>query len=126
MKKHGPYIVALALLIFTAFMITAVYGQEGFTGPGGRANAKEPQTATVNQAKTLPHDSMVILTGNIIRALGDEWYRFRDETGEIFIEIDRGLWHGLSVSENDRIEITGKLESGLGRAVIDVKSIRKI
>ncbi|MDR1175850.1 MAG: NirD/YgiW/YdeI family stress tolerance protein, partial [Treponema sp.] len=62
----------------------------------------------------------------IIRALGDEWYRFRDETGEIFIEIDRGVWHGLSVSENDRVEITGKLESGLGRAVIDVKSIRKI
>jgi uncharacterized protein (TIGR00156 family) len=120
------------LFVFTVFVFTApvfvtiAYGQEGYTGPGGRADSTEPQTVTVNQARMLPDDSLVILTGSIIYALGDEWYRFRDTTGDILVEIDRRIWRGLSVGENDRVEITGKLNSGLGRAVIDVKSIRKI
>jgi uncharacterized protein (TIGR00156 family) len=119
--------IVFASFIFAAFIaIAIVHGQEGFTGPGGKANSKEPRAVTVNQARSLPDNSMVILTGNLAAALGDEWYRFRDATGEILVEIDRGVWRGLSVGENDRIEITGKLESGLGRAVIDVKSIRKI
>jgi uncharacterized protein (TIGR00156 family) len=127
MRKCKHIVFAFVVFAFIAFMFsTIVYGQGGFTGPDGRANSREPQTVTVNQARILPDNSIVILTGNIVRAFGDEWYRFRDETGEILIEIDRRLWYDLSVSENDRVEITGKLESGLGRAVIDVKSIRKI
>jgi uncharacterized protein (TIGR00156 family) len=112
---------------FAVFVsITSVYGQEGYVGPGGKTNSKEPKTVTINQARMLPDDSWVILTGSIIYALGDEWYRFRDTTGDILVEIDRGIWRGLSVGENDSVEITGKLNSGLGRTVIDVKSIRKI
>jgi uncharacterized protein (TIGR00156 family) len=117
----------LFAFIFVAFIfITTVYGQEGFTGSGSRITSKEAQSVTVNQARILLDDSSVILTGNIVQALGDEWHRFCDATGDILVEIDRGIWCGLSVSENDRVEITGALNSGLGRTVIDVKSIRKL
>jgi uncharacterized protein (TIGR00156 family) len=115
-----------AFILAALFAIAAAHGQGGFTGPGGRANSRGPRTVTVNQARLLPDDSIVILTGKIVVAMGDEWYKFRDETGEILVEIDRRVWRGLTVGENDRIEITGKLDGGWGHAIVDVKSVRKI
>jgi uncharacterized protein (TIGR00156 family) len=84
------------------------------------------QPITVNEAKNLPHDSWVIITGNIINSLGKEHYTFRDSSGVINVEIERETWRGLSVGVSDRVEIQGELEIKKGQFSIDVKAIRKI
>ena len=116
----------LSLFLILCFFASTIYAQEGFTGPGSKSNTRQYQTVTVSQAKTLPDDSLVVLTGNIIQSLGDEKYTFRDSTGDITIEIDRKIWRGLSVGVSDLVEISGEVDIERGRVEIEVKSIRKL
>ena len=91
----------------------------GFEGPG----APTGNIITVKQALSMSDDSMVVLAGKIVMALGDEKYLFRDATGEVMIEIDDDEWHGVKVTPNDTIEIVGEIDKEfLERTKIDVKS----
>jgi uncharacterized protein (TIGR00156 family) len=124
MKK----IAFLSICVLTAVLsVNTVYGQ-GFDGPGSGTNTRQIQTVTVVQAKSLPDNSLVILTGNIVQSIGHEKYTFRDSTGDITIEIDRDLWTllGLSVGINDRVEIRGEIDIENRVAEVDVKYIRKL
>ena len=122
MKKYSFF----GIFFLTAFFSVAVlYGQEGFTGPGSTTNTRQYRTVTVAEAKNLPYDTRVVLTGNIVQSLGDEKYAFKDDTGEITIEIDRKIWRGLSVGVADTVEITGKVEVKRNRVEIEVKRLRK-
>jgi uncharacterized protein (TIGR00156 family) len=101
------------------FIGSFVNAQEGFRGPG-------PDVVTVDAAKGLRDDYPVILKGKIERFLGDEKYLFTDETGSIIVEIDDRLWRGLSVDQNDMIEITGEIDRGLRRIEIEASGIKKM
>ena len=119
----------LLLLVISIFLFGCANTQRGFTGPGspsgsGRA-ARAYQSATVTELASLPHNSKVILTGNIVSASGRGYYTFRDNTGEVIIEIERRHWGRLSIGPNDRIEIHAELERKRdGR--IEVESKRRI
>ena len=79
---------------------------------------------TVNEAKVMPHDSWVVLNGNIINALpGGRHYTFRDSTGEIAVEIAQNIWRGLSVSPSDRVEICGEVVVNRGAVSVLVRAI---
>jgi uncharacterized protein (TIGR00156 family) len=102
-----------------AFVGSFSNAQEGFSGPG-------PDIVTVDAAKGLRDDYPVVLRGKIERFLGDEKYLFTDETGSIIVEIDNSLWRGISVDQNDTVEITGEVDKGFKRTKIEVSSIKKI
>jgi uncharacterized protein (TIGR00156 family) len=124
MKKFAFWSICF---LTVAFSVNTVYGQ-GFDGPGSGTNTRQIQTVTVVQAKSLPDNSLVILTGNIVQANGREKYTFRDSTGDIIIDIDRDLWIllDLSVGINDRVEIRGEIDIENRAAEVDVKYIRKL
>jgi uncharacterized protein (TIGR00156 family) len=123
MKKN----LFVSAALFAAIALTPLFAQEGFTGPrsdqGGRNDSKN---VTVTEAVKLRDDTRVVLQGTIVSALRKEKYLFRDSTGEITIEIDDDVWRGLSISENDKVEIYGKIEKEKHRIEIDVKRIRKL
>jgi uncharacterized protein (TIGR00156 family) len=82
---------------------------------------------TINEAQTLPHDSWVVLTGNIVFSLPPpNDYTFRDSSGEITIDIGPKEWRGLSVGVSDRVEISGEVKRERGQVFIKVHAIRKI
>jgi uncharacterized protein (TIGR00156 family) len=81
---------------------------------------------TVSEAGNLPNHSWVVLTGTIVNSLRDEYYTFRDPTGEITVEIERGVWRGLSVGISDRVEICGEVKITRGQVSFKVHAIRKI
>jgi uncharacterized protein (TIGR00156 family) len=114
MKKYLVW--CSVLLTLAGFTLTA---QEGYTGPG-------LELVSVEGAKKLKDDSPVILRGKIERFLGDEKYLFADESGNITIEIDDRLWKGLSVNQNDVVEITGEIDKDFITVEIEVRSIKKI
>lgn len=124
MKKLSMLIAGAVLLLAP---LAASYAQ-GFTGPASGTNTGQVQTVTVSQAKSLPDNSLVILTGNIVQSLGRERYTFRDASGDITIEIDRELWLllKLSLGANDRVEIGGKIDNEKGVVDIDVKYLKKL
>jgi len=98
----------------------------------GRTSTRQGQAVTisrpitVNETRNLPHDSWVIVTGNIISSLGRNNYMFRDSTGDIIIDIGSKEWRGLSVGVNDRVEIYGEVKINRGIASIKVRAIRKV
>lgn len=105
----GKRLVCLAaMLILLGLTLNA---QEGYQGPG-------LTPITVQEAKELRNASPIALKGKIEAFLWVdldhpvwEYYIFSDETGSITLTIDKRLWKGLSVDENDVLEITGKIQN---------------
>ena len=112
----------VALILLAMFMgVSASMAQVG----GGFDGPRAPSLAsmTVQQALDMPDDTIVVVTGHIVNSLGDEKYLFRDETGEVVIEIDNEDWRGQVVKPEDTIEIVGELDKEFfDRTKIDVKS----
>ena len=103
--------------------VEAITGQ-GRIRRGQAVTITEP--VTVAEALNLPRNSWVTLSGYIIRRQRDEYYTFRDSTGEITVEIDRDVWRGLSVDASDRVVISGEVEIERRQVTVDVKAIRKL
>lgn len=105
-------------LLVACSMITPAFA--AFNGPATAA------VNTVKQANDAADDSAVLLTGNIIESIGNETYLFKDETGQIQIEIDDEDWMGVDVTPNDRVMIRGEVDSEWSTHKIDVDSVQKI
>jgi uncharacterized protein (TIGR00156 family) len=111
MKRHTFFYICGLLLLFSSQI---VHGQAVMTD----------QPITVNEARNLPHDSWVVLTGNIVNALpGGSHYTFRDSSGEIPVDIGLKEWRGLSVGVSDRVEIYGEVKITRGQVSIKVHAI---
>ena len=104
---------------------------EAITG-SERVNTRQGQAVTITspitvaEARNLPRNSWVVLTGYIVQSLRGEYYIFRDPSGEITVEIERNVWRGLSAGPSDRVEISGEIEIERGQVTVDVKAIRRI
>jgi uncharacterized protein (TIGR00156 family) len=99
----------------------------------GKTNALPGQAVTVNrpitigEAVKLPHDSWIILTGNIVGQLpeGKHNYMFRDSSGEVNVDIGPKEWRGLSVGVSDKVKIYGEVKTHRGQISIKVHTIQK-
>lgn len=114
MKRSLP-LLALCAVAFTA---NADNKSGGFKGPD---NLK---LLTVAEAVELPEDTQVKLVGFIVKALGDEAYEFKDDTGTLVVEIDDDDWHGLEVEPADKVEVSGDIEREWKETGLDVDEIR--
>jgi len=116
------------LLLLLSFVVVYIHGQ-GFTGPGTSGQpVTVSQIVTINEAKYYPHDSWVVLTGNIVNVLpGGRYFIFRDSSGEIPVEIGPKEWRGLSTVISDsaeyRVEIYGEVKIERGQVFIKVHAI---
>ncbi|MCL2277267.1 MAG: NirD/YgiW/YdeI family stress tolerance protein [Treponema sp.] len=83
------------------------------------------QTASVLEAVSLPHDSFVVLSGNIISSLQQKnRYLFRDSAGDIVLEIGNKEWRGNFVNVYNRVEIYGEVKINRGITHIKVHAVR--
>jgi len=115
-------IVTLILLFFAQNIFA-----QGFTGPSSGVGIQPVMVSspiTIMEARNLPHDSFVILNGNITGMLpGGKNYTFRDSTGEIAVEIGSKHWRGLSVVPGDNVVIYGEVKIQRGHVLIKVHAI---
>jgi len=68
---------------------------------------------------TMKDDTKVQLKGYVVKAVGDEKYQFRDNTGTITVEIDDELWQGKPVSAKTPVVIIGEVD-------IDYKPAKRV
>ncbi|WP_111859703.1 NirD/YgiW/YdeI family stress tolerance protein [Acinetobacter sp. CFCC 10889] len=83
--------------------------------------------STVKQALTLKDDTKVQLRGHVVKAIGDEKYQFRDQTGTITVDIDDDLWNGKAISATTLITISGEVDvdyQPTKRVEIDVDAVK--
>ncbi len=82
---------------------------------------------TVADAKDKDDNTLVVMQGQIVKALGDDKYMFTDETGEIILDIDQDDFNNVTVTEGEIIQITGDVDKELMKPTeIDVKQIKKV
>jgi uncharacterized protein (TIGR00156 family) len=106
--------LALAGLCAVAFAANA----DGFKGPDNL------ELSTVAQAAELSEDAPVKLVGYVVKALGDEKYEFKDDTGTLVVEIDDDDWHGVEAGPTDRVEIAGEIDREWRETGVEVDRIR--
>ncbi len=82
---------------------------------------------TVADVKNKSDETIVVMQGQIAKALGDEKYMFTDKTGEIIIEIDDEDFNGVTVTAGEMVEISGEVDKEMMKpAKVEVKSIKKM
>lgn len=82
---------------------------------------------SVADVKNKSDDTLVVMQGKIVKALGHDKYTFSDDTGEIIIEIDEEDFDGVTVTAGEMIEISGEVDKDLMKpAKVEVKKIKKL
>ena len=113
--------ILISALLFASSNVLAAPSSEksgGFIGPSNVS------VKTVTVALEAKDDTQVLLTGYIVAGLGDEEYKFKDNTGEIIIEIDDQDWNGVEATPETKVVIQGEVDSGWSYTVIDVDTIK--
>lgn len=89
-----------------------------FTSPNAQGNQ-----STVSAAKDARIGSYVTLQGSIVLHLWDDYYLFRDSTGEMRVEISSGRFGGLRIGPFDRVRIVGEVDLNRSERYIWVQSL---
>jgi uncharacterized protein (TIGR00156 family) len=118
------YTLFFVCSLVSLFAAATIYAQ-GFTGPGANEQpVMSSQQVTISEAKDYPHDSWVVITGNLVNTLpGGTHFMFRDSSGEIPVEIGPKEWRGLSTGVSDTVEISGEVKKERGQVFIKVHAI---
>lgn len=115
MKKS--LIVTLFTGTFSLLAGTAMAATGGFTGPD------RTEQVSVSQALELGDDSQVRLTGVITESLGDEKYRFKDDSGSLIVEIDNEDWGDVQATPDTPLILWGEIDKDWNETELDVDRV---
>jgi uncharacterized protein (TIGR00156 family) len=102
--------------LFLSLITLTAWAQ--FTGPG--ATGRETTVAQVADAQL---GSYVTVTGNVVAHQREDYFTFRDATGEIRVEIGRSIWQNRKVGPEARVRLLGEIDSGPAGRYLWVKSL---
>jgi uncharacterized protein (TIGR00156 family) len=104
--------------VFTAFFLSAFLvtsASSQFAGPSSSRHV-----TTVKQAQTARRGQDITLEGFVIKHLRQNYYIFRDATGEMRAEINRHVWRNRRVTSESPIRLIGKVDRDVRELYIDV------
>ncbi|QYK01502.1 NirD/YgiW/YdeI family stress tolerance protein [Shewanella psychrotolerans] len=71
-------------------------------------------------------DMPVELTGHLIKSLGDEKYLFRDNSGDVEVEIDNALWRDIEVNSNTSVTLRGDINDEWQGIEIEIDEMERL
>lgn len=98
----------------SALLVTSASAQ--FAGPSA--------VTTVEQTQTMRLGRDVTLEGFVVERLREDYYTFRDDTGEIRAEIERRLWRNRRVTSKTPVRLTGEIERDVRGRYISVDRLQ--
>lgn len=103
-----------------ALCLGASVAQAQYVGPSTTLNYKNVGEIIKNPVD----DTVVVLSGHLLRKVGKEKYIFSDGSAEIRVEIDTKLFPATPVSDKTKVQITGEVEKEfMSSPEIDVKGL---
>jgi uncharacterized protein (TIGR00156 family) len=106
------------VLTLVSFLMPATAVAQ-FTGPTTRG-----QTSTVAQARNARVDTYVTVTGNIVAHLREDYFTFRDSTGEIRVEIEPEVWQNREVGPDTVVRLLAEVDrNAAGTVYLWVQSL---
>ena len=107
----------LQLAIIGLALVPPAYAQ--FAGP-----SETGAESTVAQAQAARSGTYVTVTGNVVSHLREEYYLFRDSSGEIRVEIDDSVWRNRKVDPETRVRLNAEVDrNSAGTVYLWVKSL---
>jgi len=110
MKKNAAVFVLFSLLASTA--------AAQFTGPGATG-----RTTSVAQVGAVRLGSYVTVTGNVVAHQRQNYYTFRDGTGEIRVEIENSVWQNRQIGPETKVRLLAEVDQGIAGRYLWVKSL---
>ena len=116
MKKIFILFIAI-LLIFNGSVFAQLTGDE------------ETSVRPIAEVMNVPDDTWVTVEGYVLKQMQKDRYLFKDNTGEIAVEIKRDLWEKKRVDPKTKVRIYGKVDlirmgtSDIGIRIIMVETI---
>jgi uncharacterized protein (TIGR00156 family) len=106
----------LLSLVLSGLLATTASAQ--FTGPG----VASPDS-TVAKMQTARLGSYVSLSGHIVAHQREDYFTFRDSTGETRVEIDAPFWKGRPVGPETKVRLVGEVGQAAAGRYLYVKSL---
>lgn len=106
----------LAALVGACLLASNAIAQFSGPSPTGR-------TLTVEQAREARVGSYVTVTGNIVNHLREDYYTFRDASGEIRVEIASGVFQGRKIEPATKVRLLAEVDRGPAGRYLWVKSL---
>jgi len=113
MMKKAVVVVLFSLLASTA--------AAQFTGPGATGSA-----TSVAQVSAARLGSYVTVTGHIVAHQREDYYTFRDQTGEIRVEIERSVWQNRQIGPETKVRLRAEVDRGYTGRYLWVESLEVV
>jgi uncharacterized protein (TIGR00156 family) len=108
----------LAALMLCVSAAIAASAMAQFTGPSASG-----RPSTVAEARDVRLGSYVTLTGNVVNHQRSDYFTFRDDTGEMRVEISAGVWGGRKVGPDTKVRLMGEVDRGPAGRYVWVKTL---
>jgi uncharacterized protein (TIGR00156 family) len=110
----------LATSLVLGLLVSNAYAQ--FTGPSARG-----AVSSVEQVQSTRANTYVTVKGNIVDHQRKNYYTFRDETGEIRVEIEPSVWRNRNIGPTDQVRLLGEVDrNAAGNVYLWVKSLEVV
>jgi uncharacterized protein (TIGR00156 family) len=110
-------------LSFVSVLFISTNTTAGFVGPGPGSSSN---LITVKTVDKMTDDEKVTLEGYIVKKASDEYYMFKDATGEIEVEIDDDVLKKVDITPGTKVRIVGEVDEDCPSTTIDVDHIEII
>lgn len=100
--------------LFTVFALSTS-ALAGFDGP--RAT---PKVVTAVSISDMRDDTKVTMEGHLVEQLSEEHYLFKDDTGDVKVEIDDKVFRGANVTPETRVRLVGEVDKDWQTFTVDV------
>jgi len=109
----------IAAMLLLALFAAGASAQ--FTGPSAAGGP-----STVQQVSQARIGSYVTVTGNIVAHQRQNFFTFRDDTGEIRVEIENAVWQNRKVAPETRVRLLAEVDRGVAGRYLWVKSLEVV
>jgi len=109
------------LVAACAALVLATPASAQFTGPSVTGNA-----VSVAELRTTLPGRYVTVSGQIVAHQREDYYTFRDASGEIRVEIAPAVWRGRPVGRETRVRLLAEVDMGLTGRDLWVKTLELI
>ncbi|TCJ97815.1 uncharacterized protein (TIGR00156 family) [Volucribacter psittacicida] len=92
---------------------------------GGFVNTQQ-EISKVSDSSKWKDDQYILLEGNIVRQVGKDDFMFKDNSGEIEVEIERRAWAGQTITPEDKVRLYAEVDKSWNKIEVEVNRVEKI
>ncbi|MCL1124395.1 NirD/YgiW/YdeI family stress tolerance protein [Shewanella surugensis] len=90
------------------------------------ADNNQPEVRFKSSDSIVNKGASVTFSGYLVKSLDDGSYLFRDNAGDVEVEIKNTLWRDMEVSDNNQVTLIGQKEDRWKGIEIEIDSARLI